>query len=124
MGSRAYRQKWQLTRHGSLASSTTNRSYSSPPWCPYTDFVTLHRTSIQKQGKLEWVNLPESYAFGCGSLFKSIHIHPWFQAIKISRTDLTKYTRLRTGHSLLPYHSFNMGLNSSAFCSQLQRGLL
>lgn len=63
----------------SLVGYTTNQPYSGGPmWCPYTDLVTIHRTSIQEIFKMKWDFLLEYYAFGYRSLFKNIPIQPWF----------------------------------------------
>lgn len=73
--------------------------------------------------KLEWDYLPTRVLcfWLYRLLFKSITIQPWFQSLKISRAAIIKYTRLRTGHSLLlphrPHHSYKMGFNSSSFPS-------
>jgi len=83
-----------------LAGSTTNQSYSSPQWCPYTDLVTLRLTSIQMLWRLEWDYPPTRVLcfWLYRLLFKSIPIQPWFQSLKISLTAIIKYTRLRTGN--------------------------
>ena len=99
-----------------MAGSSAKQPYSGPLRCPYTDLVSLHRTSTQELWKLEWDSLPESYASSYRSLFKNIPSQPWFQSLKMSRATITKYTRLRTGHSLLPHHSFKLGLNNSPYC--------
>ncbi|KAF0748096.1 RNase H domain-containing protein [Aphis craccivora] len=90
---RAYKSLILKLHADSLADSTANQSYSVPLRCPYTDIVTLHH-----------------------SLFKNIYSQPWFQSLKINRAVITKFTRFRTGHSLLPHHSFKLGLNNSTYC--------
>jgi len=77
-----------------------------------SDLITLHRISIQDEvWKLEWDNLPETYAFDYRTLFKSIPTQPWFQSIKISRYTIFKFVRLRTIHSRL--HTTNLKWDST-----------
>ena len=99
-----------------LASSIANQTLLGPHLCPYTDLVPIHRKFVHKLWKLDWDNLPESYASGYKTIFKNIPTCPWFYWLDISRAVIIKYTRLRTGHNLLPHHSFKLGLNNSSYC--------
>jgi hypothetical protein len=103
-----------------LAYSTKSLINSSPLKLPASDILPIHRKLLRKAWQSKWESLPENFASWHRQIVPSIPTHPWYKDLKISRSVIVYYTRLRIGHSLLPHHAFKLELNSSPLCTRHQ----
>ena len=101
-----------------LAFSTKYLTNLSPFKTPASDFLPVHRKLLSNAWQTKWDSLPPNYATWHRHIVSSIPKHPWFKDLEISRHLIVCFTRLRIGHSLLPYHSFKLNLNSSPLCTR------
>jgi hypothetical protein len=100
-----------------LAKSTSNFIFPSLTQLPHSDFTPYVRRYTSNLWSAYWNNLPATFA----SRYRDITPHTlkniWFKNLDLQRSQIIQFNRLCIGHSLLPSHSFNLGLNNSSLCT-------
>jgi hypothetical protein len=85
---------------------------------PSTYFLPILRQHINYLWSSYWNNLPANFASKYKSIVPSILKKTWFDNLKLLRTSIIKFNRLRVGHHLLPSHSYILSLNDSPYCTK------
>ncbi|XP_025418121.1 uncharacterized protein LOC112688914 [Sipha flava] len=102
----------------SLAKSTAFLCCPSSSTIPWSDFCPMLKNSVDKLWLRYWKGLPTHFATWYRDIVPSISPLPWFDKSKLSRKNISSFSRLRFGHTLLPSHSFKLGLNDSPLCTR------
>lgn len=101
----------------SLTGSIINKLCSSHLKCFFSDLVCTYSKSIKNLLSPEWNNLPVSHVSGYRSITNNISSSSWFQSLNFCCIEIVKYSRLCSGHNLLPHHTYKLELNESVYCS-------
>lgn len=83
---------------------------------PAFDFLLIHRKLSRSARQCKWSSVLLNYASQHRPINPTNHIYPKFLRLDILLCRIIAFTRFRTGHSLLPHHSFHLVFNSFPFC--------
>ena len=100
-----------------LAKSTSNLVCPSLTQLPSSDFTLFIKRYISNLWSVYWNNLPANFASRYKYITPNILKNTWFNDLNLPRSLIVQFNRLRMGHTLLPGHSYKLGLNDSPFCT-------
>ena len=97
-----------------LAKDTIKINNSPVCKIPFTDIIPHSRKIIWKAWNNKWADPNNKVSLWHKKISPIILKRHGF---KILRSQIISFSRLRTGHNLLPLHAFRLSLNSSPLCT-------